>query len=232
MKEKIYLLPGFMCDERLWGKLTPYLDEYELVHVPLPLDDNFDEINKSLDEVFKEEKVNLLGFSLGGYISSYFTLKNPDRVKRLFLISATAGATSKQDIEKRERKINSVKQKGFRELSYKKSASLLEEQNQNNEELIKVLQDMFNDLGEEVFVTHLTSTLHRQNLVEDMAKLDIPINFFYSDNDRLLNHGFIKTISEKNKKNICLVSREGTSHNIPLEDEKGLAVNIKNWMKR
>ena len=45
MKEKIYLIPGLMTDIRLWSRLIPYLQkEYELVHIPIPHSEDFDEI--------------------------------------------------------------------------------------------------------------------------------------------------------------------------------------------
>ena len=63
MKEKIYLIPGLMCDERLWERLTPYLEDYyELVHLEIPLTSDFDEIIEILDKEFKEDKINLFGF--------------------------------------------------------------------------------------------------------------------------------------------------------------------------
>lgn len=232
MKEKIYLLPGFMCDHRLWDKVVPLLEEeYEIVHMPLPLKSRFDEIDKILQEEFEDEALNLLGFSLGGYISSYFTINHPERVKRLFLVSSSAGASNEIDNKRRKDKVDQVKQEGIAKLSYEKSASLLEKQNQENEELIKILQDMFNDLGYDHFVTHLESTFYRKNLIENMANLNIPVHLFYSTQDRLVNHAFIKELEKKDLAHVKISSREGTSHNIPLEDPITFANKIKEWMK-
>ena len=90
MKEKIYLIPGLMTDERLWSRIIPLLkDEYELIHVPIPHTGDFDEIIDILFNLFTEDKVNLLGFSLGGYIASYFAITYPNRVNKLFMLAAT-----------------------------------------------------------------------------------------------------------------------------------------------
>ena len=54
MKEKIYLIPGLMTDNRLWSRLIPLLqDEYELVHVPLSNTEDFDHILDILFIFFK-----------------------------------------------------------------------------------------------------------------------------------------------------------------------------------
>jgi pimeloyl-ACP methyl ester carboxylesterase len=108
--------------------------------------------------------------------------------------------------------------------------SLVEEENQNDEELIKIIQDMFIDLGKDTFITQLTSTFYRKDLYEELVNIAIPIWFYYSVNDRLLNQKSIKRLLET-QHNIKLISRVGTSHNIPLEVPELLSNEIKKWMK-
>ncbi|MBU0923871.1 alpha/beta hydrolase [bacterium] len=231
VKEKIYLIPGLMTDERLWSRLKPFLqNEYELVHVPIPHTEDFDEIIDILFNLFEEEKVNLLGFSLGGYIASYFAITYPNRVNRLFTVASTPGSSNEAEIERRKEKFAIIEKEGFVGLSYEKTVSLVEEQNQNDLELIKIIQDMFMDLGKETFITQLTSTFYRKDLYEELINMSIPIWFYYSINDRLLNQQSIKRLLET-KHNIKLISREGTSHNIPLEVPQLLSNEIRKWMK-
>ena len=195
MKEKIYLIPGLMTDIRLWSRLIPYLqNEYELVHIPIPHSEDFDEIIDILFNTFKEEKINLLGFSLGGYIASYFAITYPNRVNRLFTVAATPGNSTEAEIERRKEKFIAIEKDGFTGLTNEKAKSLLEEKNQEDTQLIKIIQDMFIDLGKETFVSQLTSTFYRKDLFEDLTNLDIPIWFFYSINDRLLNKEAIKKL--------------------------------------
>ena len=196
MKEKIYLIPGLMTDERLWSRIIPLLkDEYELIHVPIPHTGDFDEIIDILFNLFTEDKVNLLGFSLGGYIASYFAITYPNRVNKLFMLAATPGSSSEAEIERRKQKFTVIEQEGFLGLSYEKAKSLVEEKNQNDEELIKIIQDMFMDLGKETFITQLTSTFHRKDLFIDLLNLDIPIWFHYSIDDRLLSTRALKKLN-------------------------------------
>ena len=232
MKEKIYLIPGLMTDIRLWSRIIPLLEnEYELVHVPIPHTDDFDEIIDILFDLFKEDKVNLLGFSLGGYIASYFAITYPNRVNKLFMLAATPGNSTEAEIERRKEKFAVIEKEGFLGLPYDKAKSLVEEQNQNDEELIKIIQDMFMDLGKETFISQLTSTFYRKDLYEDLLKLDLPIWLHYSTQDRLLN---IKAINKLHieEHNMTLIPRIGTSHNIPLEAPLVLSDIIRDWMKK
>ena len=229
MKEKIYLIPGLMTDNRLWSRIIPLLEnDYELVHTTIPHSEDFDEIIDTLFNEFKEEKVNVLGFSLGGYIASYFAITYPNRVNRLFTVAATPGNSTEAEIERRKEKFVAIEKEGFVGLSYEKAKSLLEKQ--NDEESIKIIQDMFMDLGKESFISQLTSTFYRKDLFEDLINLSIPIWFFYSKNDRLLNQEAIKKLLLDNH-NMNIISREGTSHNIPLEVPELLSNEIKKWMK-
>jgi pimeloyl-ACP methyl ester carboxylesterase len=229
MKEKIYLIPGLMTDIRLWKRLVPFLENnYELIHLPIPHSVDFDEIVDILFEKIKEEKINILGFSLGGYIASYFAITYPNRVKRLFLVAATPGASDEAETERRKEKFAIIEKEGFG-LSYEKAISLVEKQNQNDEDLIKTIIDMFNDLGKETFISQLTSTFYRKDLFEDLIHLDIPIWIYYSQEDRLLNKKSLKKVLNS-KHSMNVISREGTSHNIPLETPKELSEKIRKWM--
>ena len=260
MKEKIYLIPGLMTDERLWSRIKPFLTEYELVHVPIPHTENFDEAIDILLDVFKEDKVNLLGFSLGGYIASYFAVTYPNRVNKLFMLAAssdapgvaasinslftypnrvnklfmlaaTPGASEEAEIEKRREKFAVIEQDGFKGLPYEKAVTLVEDQNKEDDDLIKTIQDMFMDLGKETFISQLTSTFNRVDLLEDLVTLKLNIWFYYSTKDRLLNHKSISKLQTLEHE-MTLISREGTSHNIPLEVPKELSRKIKEWMSK
>ena len=73
-KEKIYFIPGLMTDARLWSKTLPFLeDEFKIVHVPIPNSTDFDEMVEILNNQFKEDKINILGFSLKIYLIIYYT---------------------------------------------------------------------------------------------------------------------------------------------------------------
>lgn len=229
MKEKIYLLPGLMTDERLWSRLIPLLEkEYELIHISLPLTDDFEESAKQLEKIFTEDKINLLGFSLGAYTAAYFTVKNPNRVKRLFLLAGTTGCMNKDEIEKREQTLKHMNNFGFKGLSHKKVLSLIEESNHDDEELIEIVKNMFVDMGLETYNVQMKSTFNRVDITEDLKKSEIPTKFYFSTEDRLLSHRVLEKI-DLDDKNIEIVSRVGTSHMISLEEPEKLAQEIRIW---
>ena len=230
-KEKIYFIPGLMTDIRLWSRALPFLkDDFEIVHIPIPKSTDFDEIVDILNKEFKEEKINILGFSLGGYIASYFTCKYPQRVKRLFTVAATPGTTSKVELERREKKLVDFENSSEFGLELEKAIMLLEEQNQSDLSLAQTMVDMFNDLGRDTFLTQLKSTFNRVDLFDKLKDKTIPMYMLYSSNDRLLDLEALDKLHNQ-KHNIKLIIRDGTSHNIPLEFPELFANSIKKWMK-
>lgn len=220
-----------MCNQNLWRELTPFFKEqYELIHVPIPLKTNFDEIIKSLELFLPQEPINLLGFSLGGYVASYFATSYPKRVKRLFIVGNSACSISQEEIDKRKKAIEFTQSYRFKGLSRKKVQSLLEEKNQNNENLIALIQNMYVNLGEEVYTTQITATLHRKDLFEDMLKLTLPLTFFYSKKDRLVDILWLESFAKASSQAV-FITNESSSHMLPLEKPYELSTAIKKWVQ-
>ena len=228
MKTKIYFLPGLMTDERLWSEVFSLFDDsYELIHVNIPLKNSFDEIIEEL--CFKEEKVNLLGFSLGGYVAAYFACKYPQRINKLFILASSPSSMYKDEIIKRSIAIEFTKKHGFKNLSRKKVISLLEEKNNNNTKLIDLVQDMYKNAGPKVFELQMKASLLRKDLLHELLALNSSIYFFYSKYDRLLNHNSLLTLQKEHKKARFIINN-GTSHMLPLEEPKKLYTLILEWI--
>ena len=132
------------------------------------------------------------------------------------------------EIQKRENIIKHINNFGFKGLAKKKVQSLLDKQNQDNEELILLIQEMYKDLGKEVFISQLSSTLRRKDLKDDLSTLDIPISFVYSKEDILVNIEWINELKSKNQK-ILFNEFLGSSHMLPLEKPKEVSKMIEEF---
>jgi pimeloyl-ACP methyl ester carboxylesterase len=231
MKTTLYLLPGLMCNEQLWKSLTPLLeDSYELITLELPLKTSFDAMIEELAQTLPLRAVNLVGFSLGGYVASYFAVRYAHRVSGLFIISHCPKPLLLQEIQKRKDAISLVETYGFKALSVKKVQSLLEEKNQNNKALIALIQQMYVDLGKEVFKTQMQATLVRKDLFEELLELRTPLGFCYSVKDNLIDTHWLKRFAQK-KSSVLMFTNESSSHMLPLERPQEVALSIEKWVK-
>ncbi len=229
--KKIYLLPGLMTDERLWNRIIPLLEkEYELIHIPIPLKDNFDEVCETLDQYFLEDKINLLGFSFGSYIAAYYAIKNQRRINKLFLLAGSGSFLNEKEIKRRRDMLALIDKFGFKGLSSKKVFDMIEEKNHNDTELIDIIKSMFFDLGKDTYKKQMELSFKRYDISEQISSLSIPITFYYTDHDKLFDYKALDKVIEKKCENISFVNAQGSSHFIPLEDPISLAKGIKQWI--
>ncbi len=88
---------------------------------------------------------------------------------------------------------------------------------------------MFSDLGQDVYNIQMNSTFNRKDISRELTNLSLPIKMFYSTKDRLFSHRVLENFTDEHT-HIKLISREGTSHMISLEDPKVLSNEIRDWM--
>ncbi len=230
MKKRIYLIPGFMCNESLWNRLIPLFDDsYEFIHLKIPQKENFDEIIEEIDKKIIDDSANILGFSLGGYIALYYALKYPKKVENLMVISSSCSSLSQEEIKKRETGLNFVKQFGFKTLSKKAVQAILDKSNIENIKLIKQIQDMYSSLGEQNLFNQIKSTLYRKDLSDQLTKSTLDILFVYSLYDKLLDKDSIAKVLKENK-NFKSKIFESTSHMLTLEKPFEIKEIIENWL--
>src|SRR5215510_3293062 len=88
----VLLLPGLLCDERLWAAQAKALARSARFHTPdlAP----FDSIARMADAVLGQApgRFALAGFSMGGWVALEVVARAPDRVSRLALLSTAPGA--------------------------------------------------------------------------------------------------------------------------------------------
>ncbi|RXJ96508.1 hypothetical protein CRV00_02515 [Malaciobacter molluscorum] len=211
-KKRVYLITGFMCDERIWSRVETLLqDSYEFIYIPIPNENSFEKIVKKIH--IDDENINLIGFSLGGYIASYYALKNYLKINKVLVISSTLCSLNDDEIRQREFALKLVKEYGFSILNDKKIKTLIENKNDNS--LIALIKDMYKNNGKEKFINLLQATTYRKDLSNMLQKSNTDFNFLYSEDDILLDKNWIDTIKENT--NFLFESIPSDTHMIPLE---------------
>jgi len=228
MKTHVYLLPGTMCNELLWQDLKCLIsDEITLNHIELPTAKNIDDITDALLNILPNNKVYLVGFSLGGYIASNFATQYPHRVEKLFIISNTACALNQNEINQRKELVNYLKQYGYSGMSRQRAMSLLDE-NKQDEDLINKIIEMDKQLGAEVFLSQMMTTTNRVDLSKKLIDSKLNITFYYSEFDSFINKKWMAELANKNE-NVKVIVQSGAGHMLPLEQPLLLKSYIETW---
>jgi pimeloyl-ACP methyl ester carboxylesterase len=217
-----------MCDERLWN-LTQHEVEATLVlqHVPIPMKDTIDAIIYALGEALPAEPINLLGFSMGGYLACAFALKYPERVIRLMVLSNTASGLLASERQQREVALNWVTKQGYNGIPKKKAIAMLGESNKGNSWLVDTIFAMDKALGEAVFIQQLKSSLVRPDLLPALEKAKCPLLFAAGSDDSLLSSVVIDKMKGSENINIHIIDDCG--HMLPLEQPALLADLLKEF---
>lgn len=231
MKEKLYLLPGTMCNAKLWDKLSVLLnEEYDLLHIPILSGLSLDGITDALDDIFQEQKVNLVGFSLGGYIAAYFSTKYPHRVNKVFIISNTPCPLSPSEMIERQETLKFINRYGYKGITRQKASTLLNKQSPN-EDLIDTIMRMDMELGETALKSQLEWTTQRDDLFDILATLNINMTFFYNTQDPLINTDWLTKFADSYQ-HCILLPNEAAGHMLPLEEPSILSSHLINWLKQ
>lgn len=228
MKEKLYLIPGTMCTKAMWQYLASDLgDKYELCFLQIPNDCDLETIASRICDLFDESKVNLIGFSLGGYLASLVACRFPDRMKSLMVIANSACALSQVEMDQRQLSESMLNRFGYKGMARVKAASLLRDKAEAH---IELMLKMDQELGIDTLKSQLKNTSLRVDLMPDLLTLRCPIRFIYSDEDPLINLDWMNGLVDKQAPHIRLFSFQGDSHMLPFEEVEALSIQIRDFV--
>ena len=230
-KKDLYLLPGTMCNALLWSEMLPQLTaSFKVSYVPTPFGDNLDVMLDRLLAFLPDEPVDLVGFSLGGYLASLMAIRYPLRVKKIFIIANSSGVLPASEIAQRQEALRFVNQHGYAGMSRRKAASLIDHNHPNTDAIVAIIRQMDKELGKTVFLSQMNATTDRPDQHQDFHQLPIPTTFYYSANDRLVDSGWIDDCVENNG-NFEQIIQPGSGHMLPLEQPQSLVEHLVNWSR-
>ncbi|WP_438464024.1 alpha/beta fold hydrolase [Marinomonas sp. PE14-40] len=229
MKTKLYLIPGTMCTQQLWQFLFPSLsDEFELCYLTIPNKMSLDDISDHLVAQFEEDRVNLLGFSLGGYIASLLACRFPDRLNKLMVLANSPCALNSEEISLRQQTLSILRRFGYKGMPRVKAEALLAERSPLHTDLIL---DMDKALGVDTLLSQLDYTSSRNDLMKPLLTLNCDVHFIYSQGDALINQAWMQKLKEQARPNVTQISVAGKSHMLTLEQPHLIATEINTFFK-
>lgn len=216
MKTKLYLIPGTMCTQQLWQFLLPSLsDEFELCYLTIPNKMSLDDISDHLVAQFEEDRVNLLGFSLGGYIASLVASRFPERLDKLMVLANSPCALNADELSLRKQTVSILKRFGYKGMPRVKAEALLAEKSALH---IDLILEMDKALGADTLLSQLENTSSRDDLMQPLLALDCDVRFIYSQKDNLINLAWMQELNALAGHKMSQKMVAGSSHMLPLEE--------------
>ncbi|MCL1078545.1 alpha/beta hydrolase [Parashewanella spongiae] len=201
--------------------------QFEFIQLAIPIAADFNELIEKIIAKLPDERINLLGFSLGGYLAAHIAMIHPERVSRLMVIANSPCQLNAHELIQLQQVLNFIEQFGYNGMGYKKAASMVDDA-QVHADVIDTLLQMDAKLGKTTLVNQLEITSYREDLALPLSKLTMPISFYYSEADSLINKTWINGLSKH--QHISVYCTSGKGHMLPLEKPKELLRVIEQWV--
>jgi pimeloyl-ACP methyl ester carboxylesterase len=228
----ILLIPGNMCDERLWLPVAKRLAfaGHRVEHAPL-LDQA--SIVEMAEVAFAAANVPVVavGFSMGAIVASEMASRHPERVAALGLVAYNASADLTERAAARPRQQEEVRKGRLAEIvADELKPNYLADANRGDSGLLETVMAMALALGPEVFVRQSEALRLRRDLRPQLPGLEMPVMLACGSEDRLCPPEWHREWARMTGRNARCTQIDGAGHLLPLEQPQMLADALIGWL--
>ncbi|MCR8827969.1 alpha/beta fold hydrolase [Pseudosulfitobacter koreensis] len=231
MTEPLVLIPGMMCDARLYdAQMAAFSNEICVTIAPVTQGERIEEIASNLlDQLPK--RFALAGLGFGAMVGMEILRRAPDRVSRIALISTNAQADTPQTAAAREALIVGARAGRLDEVmrTHLKPETLAP--GAHRATVLSAVASMARTLGAEVFVRQSRAMQRRRDQQSTLRKCRVPTLVMCGAHDLLTparHHSFMAELIHYAK----LVVIEDAGHLPPLEQPEQTTAALRAWMKQ
>jgi len=186
VQHPVLFFPGTLCDERIFLPLWRTLSIAQRRYVPLQWAASQEEmLALSEDRILENEKVHLVGYSMGGFIAALVAQRNPANVASITLIGYNPEGLSKEEIAKRKQLTTMLKQGNFKPDNDAYLSRFIHPSRLADENVAGVIKSMAQDLGKTTLLNHTMATTPRESTVKALAKINVPVTFITAQQDAI-----------------------------------------------
>jgi pimeloyl-ACP methyl ester carboxylesterase len=180
----LMLVPGMMCDTRLWGTLPAGLGQRMIVHAPCTGSATMDTLAASI-LADAPPRFALAGLSMGGIVAMEILRQAPERVERLALLDTNPHAEYDDIRVRRQAQIDRALAGELATVMRVEMKPLYLAPGPNNERVLDLCLDMALSLGAEVFVRQSCALRDRCDQTATLAAFKGPALVLMGRHDRM-----------------------------------------------
>lgn len=231
MAEPLILLPGMMCDARVWAtQLTVLSYERPVTIAPVIGGERIEEIASGMLSSLPA-KFALCGHGMGGVIALEILRRAPERVLRLALVGTNPLSDTPQEAADREPRIIGAKAGRFERMFQEEILPDQVSYGPRREAATAELSEMAHSLGPEIFARQERAMQRRRDLQGTLRRITQPTLILAGADDRVVplkRQEFAAELIPYAKLHVL----QGIGHMPMLEDPEGTAEALYEWMRQ
>ena len=229
-RSTLLLLPGLLCDARLWQfQVISLQDSVRCVVADLGRDDTLDAMADRAIEGLPD-RFAVAGLSMGGYVALALMRRHPARVSRLCLMDTSARADPPDAARRRRGLMTLVRGGGrFKGVTPRLLPQLLHPQSLADAGLCAEVMDMADRLGAEVYLRQQAAILARPDSRAILPAITVPTLAAAGDEDKLTPPDLAREIAAAVPgARFRLI--EGAGHLAPMERPGEVTALLLDWL--
>jgi pimeloyl-ACP methyl ester carboxylesterase len=226
----LILVPGLICNERLWTHQVDSLSE--LADVSVTREHMLhDDIRDIADAILATapDRFAVAGLSFGGYIALEIVRRAPQRVDRLALLDTRAEADSEAVVNQRKQLIEQSKIGRFLGVSDKLLQIFLHPARLSDELLVDEVKKMAAEVGRDGFIRQQTAIMGRPDSLSDLPDITCPTLVLVGRQDALTTVADHEVMHER-LPNSKLVIVENCGHLSTMERPEAVTEAMREWL--
>jgi pimeloyl-ACP methyl ester carboxylesterase len=228
----VLLIPGNMCDERLWHPVAAKLTRagHHVRHAGRLDQPSIPAMAAAVREEL-DRAVVAVGFSMGAIVAAELARTAPDKVAALGLIAFNASADLPERAAVRPRQQAQVRAGHLAEIvAGELKPNYLAEANRGDAELLDLVMQMAVALGPDVFVAQSEALRTRADLRPALPRLAMPVLLACGSEDRLCPPEWHRRWAKAIGANARFTEIARAGHLLPLEQSDALAQTVIGWL--
>jgi len=231
MNEPLVLLPGMMCDARLFGPQIAELSaEMAIMVAPITMGERIEEIASQILMV-APQKFALAGLSMGGIVAMELLRRAPERITRLALMDTNPLAETPQYAASREPQIVGARAGRLLDVMRDEMKPNYLAPGPARAPVLALVMDMAEALGPQVFIRQSRALQRRRDQQGTLRKCRVPTLVLCGEHDQLCpikRHTFMAELIP----HAVLRIVEDAGHMPTLEQPEATTHALRDWMKQ
>jgi pimeloyl-ACP methyl ester carboxylesterase len=233
MMRTLLMLPGHMCDARLWAGVAPALEaaNYRVINAELTTADTVESLAA---DVLAEapDSFTAVGLSMGGIVALELFRQQPYRLQGLVLCDTNAAPELPDRATMRRAQQAKVRAGELAEVVREElKPNYLAAANQGRQDLLDLTLTMAMDLGDGVFLRQSEGLLHRPDARPLLPTITCPTLLLCGEEDSLCPPALHRAMAEAIPGS-TFTTINTAGHLPPLEQPAAFATALLDWLSQ